>query len=83
VTPPHIYDLSLRESPFHGVAAIRLNPIGGEDAIYGRDGLLAHTYMLKDTGASNGCVVFRDYTTFLNAYKNQGIKKLAVVAKIS
>lgn len=83
VTPPHIYDLSLRESPFHGVDAIRLNPIGGEDAIYGRDGLLAHTYMLKDSGASNGCVVFRDYKSFLNAYKNMGVKKLAVVAKIS
>ncbi len=82
VTPPHIYTLKPRESLFHGVAALRLTPIGGEDAIYGRDGLLAHTYMLGGTGASNGCVSFRDYNAFLNAYHNQGIRKLAVVARV-
>jgi hypothetical protein len=82
VTPPHIYELTPRESPFHGVAALRLNPIGGEDAVYGRNGLLAHTYMLGPNGDSNGCVSFRDYNAFLNAYRNQGIKKLAVVARI-
>ena len=82
VTPPHIYELTPRESLFHGVAALRLNPIGGEDAVYGRNGLLAHTYMLGPNGDSNGCVSFRDYNAFLNAYRNQGIKKLAVVARI-
>jgi Protein of unknown function (DUF2778) len=82
VTPPHIYTLKPRESLFHGVAALRLTPIGGEDAIFGRDGLLAHTFMLGGTGASNGCVSFRDYNAFLNAYRNQGIRKLAVVARI-
>jgi Protein of unknown function (DUF2778) len=82
VTPPHIYELKPREALFHGVPALRLNPIGGEDAIYGRVGLLAHTYMLGPNGDSNGCVSFRDYNAFLNAYRNQGIKKLAVVAKI-
>ena len=82
VTPPHIYTLTPRESLFHGVAALRLNPIGGEDAIYGRDGLLAHTFMLGGSGASNGCVSFRDYNAFLNAYRNQGIRKLAVVARV-
>ena len=46
VTPPHIYELKPREALFHGVPALRLNPIGGEDKIFGRDGLLAHTYML-------------------------------------
>ncbi len=30
VTPPHLYDLKPRESLFHGVAALRLNPVGGE-----------------------------------------------------
>ncbi len=30
VTPPHVYDLKLREAPFHGVEALRLNPVGGE-----------------------------------------------------
>ena len=82
VTPPHMYELTPRESLFHGVQALRLNPIGGEDAIYGRAGLLAHTYMLGPNGDSNGCVSFKDYNAFLNAYRNQGIKKLAVVAKI-
>ncbi len=44
-TPPHLYDLTLRESLFHGVQALRLSPVGG-GGVYGRDGLLAHTYML-------------------------------------
>jgi hypothetical protein len=82
VTPPHMYELTPRESLFHGVQALRLNPIGGEDAIYGRAGLLAHTYMLGPNGDSNGCVSFKDYNAFLSAYRNQGIKKLAVVARI-
>jgi hypothetical protein len=82
VTPPHVYELTPRESLFHGVPALRLNPVGGEDAIYGRSGLLAHTFMLGPNGDSNGCVSFRDYNAFLNAYRNQGIKKLAVVAKV-
>ena len=82
VTPPHMYELTPREALFHGVPALRLNPIGGEDAIYGRVGLLAHTYMLGPNGDSNGCVSFKDYNAFLNAYRNQGIKKLAVVARV-
>jgi hypothetical protein len=82
VTPPHLYDLTPREALFHGVPALRLNPVGGEDAIFGRSGLLAHTYMLGPNGDSNGCVSFRDYNAFLNAYRNQGIKRLAVVARI-
>ena len=82
VTPPHLYDLTPRESLFHGVPALRLNPVGGEEAIYGRSGLLAHTFMLGPNGDSNGCVSFRDYNAFLNAYRNQGIKRLAVVDKI-
>ena len=82
VTPPHIYELKPRETLFHGVPALRLNPIGGEDAIYGRSGLLAHTYMLGPNGDSNGCVSFKDYYAFLDAYKNKGIRKLAVLARI-
>jgi Protein of unknown function (DUF2778) len=82
VTPPHIYELKPREALFHGVPALRLTPVGGEEAIYGRDGLLAHTFMLGPNGDSNGCVSFRDYNAFLNAYRNQGIKRLAVVARI-
>jgi hypothetical protein len=82
VTPPHIYELKPREALFHGVPALRLNPVGGEDAIYGRSGLLAHTYMLGPNGDSNGCVSFKDYNAFLNAYHNQGIRHLAVVSRI-
>ena len=82
VTPPHIYELTPREALFHGVPALRLTPIGGEDAIFGRSGLLAHTYMLGPNGDSNGCVSFKDYNAFLNAYRNQGIKRLAVVARV-
>jgi hypothetical protein len=82
VTPPHIYELKPREALFHGVPALRLTPVGGEEAIYGRSGLLAHSFMLGPNGDSNGCVSFRDYNAFLNAYRNQGIRKLAVVARI-
>ena len=81
-TPPHLYDLSMREALFHGVEAIRLNPVGGSGAIHGRTGLLAHTYMLGPRGDSNGCVSFKDYQAFLRAFKNQQIKRLAVVASL-
>jgi hypothetical protein len=82
VTPPHIYELTPREALFHGVPALRLTPIGGEDKIFGRSGLLAHTYMLGPNGDSNGCVSFKDYYAFLNAYRNQGIKRLAVLPRV-
>jgi Protein of unknown function (DUF2778) len=82
VTPPHIYELKPREALFHGVPALRLNPVGGSEAIHGRDGLLAHTFMLGPGGDSNGCVSFRDYYAFLDAYKNKGIRRLAVVARV-
>ena len=65
VTPPHMYELTPREALFHGVPALRLNPVGGEETIYGRSGLLAHTFMLGPNGDSNGCVSFRDYNAFL------------------
>jgi hypothetical protein len=81
-TPPHVYDLEPRGALFHGVPALRLKPVGGEEAIHGRTGLLAHTYMLGPNGDSNGCVSFKDYYAFLNAYRNGGIKRLAVVAKV-
>ena len=79
-TPPGTYDLTERERPFHGVRAIRLNPVGGSAAIHGRDGLLAHTYMLRQPGASNGCVSFRDYDRFLQAFLRGEVRRLVVVA---
>ncbi len=78
-TPPTVYALSPREALFHGVEALRLTPVGG-DNIYGRAGLLAHTYMLGPNGDSNGCVSFRDYNAFLQAYKRGDVRRLVVVA---
>lgn len=82
VTPPHIYDLKLRESLFHGVRAIRLTPVLGEKGIFGRNGILAHTYMLGPRGDSNGCVSFKDYNAFLQAFLRGEIKRMAVVASL-
>jgi Protein of unknown function (DUF2778) len=78
-TPPHLYELTLREGSFHGVQALRLTPIGEGD-VYGRAGLLAHPYMLGPNGDSNGCVSVKDYDAFLRAYENGQIKRLMVVA---
>lgn len=82
-TPPHVYDLKPREALFHGVAALRLTPVGGEAAIFGRTGLLAHTYMLGPNGDSNGCVSFKDYAAFLKAYRNGEVRRLIVVASLN
>ncbi len=81
-TPPNVYDLSLREELFHGVRAIRLNPVGGGN-MYGRDGMLAHTYMLGANGQSNGCVSFSDYPAFLNAVLNGEVSRLVVVEHLA
>jgi hypothetical protein len=78
-TPPGTYVLTEREQPFHGVRAIRLTPVGGSEAVFGRVGLLAHTFMLGPSGASNGCVSFRDYNRFLEAYLRGEIRQLVVV----
>ncbi|MBU6526021.1 DUF2778 domain-containing protein [Methylocystis sp. MJC1] len=80
-TPPSIYALSPREALFHGVEALRLTPVGGNN-IYGRAGLLAHTFMLGPNGDSNGCVSFRDYNAFLQAYKRGDVRRLVVVARM-
>lgn len=79
-TPPATYALTLREAPFHGVDAIRLTPVSG--STFGRDGFLAHTYMLRNRGDSNGCVVFADYDRFLRAFKRNEVKQLVVVPKL-
>lgn len=80
-TPPNTYKLSLRERAFHGVRAIRLTPVD-EDKMFGRDGMLAHTYMLRARGHSNGCVVFANYQAFLNAYLHGEVDRLVVVAHL-
>jgi hypothetical protein len=80
-TPPNIYDLHLRESLFHGVRAIRLIPVDG-GRMFGRDGILAHSYMHGADGQSNGCVVFRDYATFLDAFLRGDVERLVVVERL-
>jgi hypothetical protein len=80
-TPPGTYELKEREALFHGVRALRMNPIGGSGSIHGRSGILAHTYMLGPRGDSNGCVSFKNYDRFLQAYLRGEVKRLVVVAR--
>lgn len=79
-TPPALYDLAPRKGSFHGVAALRLLPLDGN--VFGRTGLLAHTYMLHGRPESNGCVVFRDYAAFLGAFRDGRITRLRVVPSV-
>ena len=81
-TPPNTYKLRLREAPFHGVRALRLTPVG-EEEMFNRDGILAHSYLLGPSGQSNGCVSFKDYPKFLHAYLRGEIDHIVVVARLS
>ena len=79
-TPPHTYHLKLREKRFHGVEALRMLPVDGKNR-NGRDGLLAHSYLLRGgREESHGCVAFKDYDRFLSAFKKGKVKQLVVVA---
>jgi hypothetical protein len=80
-TPPNVYDLKPREKLFHGVAALRMTPVG-ENEMHGRTGLLVHSYMLGPNGDSNGCVSIKDYDRFLTAYQNGDVKRLVVVPSL-
>jgi len=80
-TPPNVYNLALRERLFHGVRAIRLNPVD-DSRMYGRAGILAHPYMLGENGQSNGCVSFSDYPEFLNAFLRGEVTRLVVVERL-
>jgi hypothetical protein len=82
VTPPNVYNLTLRERLFHGVRAIRLTPVD-DGKMFGRDGILAHSYMLGPNGQSNGCVSFRDYPAFLSAFLKGDVNRLVVVDHIA
>ncbi|WP_243368964.1 DUF2778 domain-containing protein [Microvirga solisilvae] len=79
-TPPGTYHLTEREALFHGVRALRMNPVGGSAAIHGRDGILTHTYMLGPGGDSNGCISFKDYNRFLQAYLRGEVNRIVVIA---
>src|SRR5262249_21590317 len=80
-TPPNVYNLTLRERLFHGVRAIRLNPVDGS-RMYGRDGILAHCYMLGANGQSNGCLPFSNHPEFRNAYLRGEAPRRAVVESL-
>jgi hypothetical protein len=80
-TPPNVYKMTMRERAFHGVRAIRLNPVD-ESKMFGRDGMLAHTYMLRNRGHSNGCVVFSNYPAFLAAFQRGEVDRLVVVERL-
>src|SRR5262249_19427837 len=77
----NVYDLVLRKPLFHGVLAIRLIPID-EGKMFGRDGILAHSYMNGSDGQSNGCVVFREYPMFLDAFLRGDVERLVVVERL-
>lgn len=78
-TPPHTYNLKMRESRFHGVEAIRMLPVDGKNK-YGRDGFLTHSYLLRGgREESHGCVAFADYKRFLTAFKQGKVKQMIVV----
>ena len=81
-TPPNVYDLKPREKLFHGVAALRMTPVGESETL-GRSGLLVHSYMLGPNGDSNGCVSIKDYDRFLAAYRNGEVKRLVVVPSLN
>jgi hypothetical protein len=81
VTPPNVYRLALRERAFHGVRALRLIPVG-DGNMHGRDGILAHTYMLGPNGQSNGCLVMRNYPAFLQAFLSGKVERLVVVDRL-
>lgn len=78
VTPPNVYSVSFREKPFHGVRALRMKPVGNGN-MYGRDGILAHSYLLGEAGASNGCISVKDYDKFLQAYEAGKFNQIIVV----
>ena len=80
-TPPNVYNLRMREATFHGIRAIRLNPVAGS-TMFGRDGILAHTYMLGSNGQSFGCVSFKNYNAFLRAFLNREIDRMVVVPRL-
>jgi hypothetical protein len=80
-TPPAVYDLKPRERLFHGVAALRMTPVGESDTL-GRSGLLVHSYMLGPNGDSNGCVSIKEYDRFLKAYNNGEVTRLVVVPNL-
>ena len=81
-TPPNVYNLRMREALFHGVAAIRMLP-ENEKLMFGRDGILTHSYLRGPSGQSAGCVSFRDYSKFLRAFQRGEVTRIIVVPSLA
>ncbi len=81
VTPPNTYKLTMRESLFHGIEAVRMTPLD-QSAMFGRNGILVHPYLLGPNGQSNGCVSVKDYPKFLAAFKRGEVDRMVVVYKM-
>lgn len=81
-TPPNVYKLRMRERRFHGVEAIRMLPYD-VPAMRGRDGMLTHSRLLRNSIGSHGCVAFKHYGKFLSAFKKGKVKTMIVVPDMS
>jgi hypothetical protein len=81
-TPPNTYKLSMRESLFHGVPALRMTPMY-PSRMHGRGGILTHTYLRRRPGDSAGCVAFKHYYKFLKYYKRGEVKTMIVVPRLA
>lgn len=77
-TPPNVYNLELRKGLFHGVQAVRMLPTD-QRRMFGRDGILVHTYMLGPRGDSNGCVSLANYNAFLQAFMRGEVRRMIVI----
>ena len=52
--------------------------------MHGRDGILAHPYLLRGGRAeSHGCVAIKDYPRFLKAFKQGKVTHIVVVPSMS
>jgi len=55
-----------------------MKPVGSGN-MYGRDGILAHSFLLGEAGASNGCISVKDYDKFLKAYEDGKFNQIIVL----
>jgi hypothetical protein len=55
-----------------------MKPVGGGN-MYGRDGILAHSFMLGANGQSNGCISVRDYDKFVQAFEDGKFNQIIVL----
>ena len=79
-TPPNVYKLEWRKKLFHGVKAVRMIPVG-DGNMFGRDGILVHSYLLGPNGDSNGCISVKDYERFREAFANGQVTKIHVIGR--